>query len=110
MNIGPDWRAWLEFTFWREGYDVYLFQAFGENRLRILQPDGSTIEQDKHAVVDRQNVKPFIHLDRDQLQALVDALGDKGIVAHGRRHEEETALLKDHLRDMRTLVFKGKAP
>lgn len=105
MELGENWVAWVQVRDYAWAVDVYLVQRFGGGRVRFLQPNGTTMEQADDEVV-RDDVSPTFRLRRDQIQALVDGLADKGFTADGRRFPKEMDLMKAHLEDMRKLVFK----
>ena len=105
MILGDNWRAWIQVRDYAWAVDVYLIQELTHGRVRFLQPDGSTMEQDANEAV-RDSIKPTFRLKRDQIQALVDGLAEKGFTANNRRFPQEADLIKAHLEDMRRLVFK----
>lgn len=105
MLLGENWRAWVQIRDYAWTVDVYLIQEFTFGRVRFLQPDGSTREQDSNEAI-RDEIKPTFRLRKDQIQSLVDGLADKGFLPSGRRFQQESDLMRAHLEDMRRLVFK----
>lgn len=105
------WRVYVqEQNYFDRTVDVFLIQDFGGDRYRVLQPDMTTMEMRKDEAVRAGTVKPTFQLLPEQLQALADGLADKGFLPKQRRFAEEITLLRDHLEDMRRLVFKKETP
>jgi hypothetical protein len=49
------------------------------------------------------------YFDKPQLEVLMSRLWDEGIRPSNWGHDGQVAALKDHLQDMRRLVFNGEA-
>src|SRR5262245_48757752 len=109
MRIGESsWRAWIREEPFAWGMEVFLFHEFAPGRIRILQPDGSTLERSSYEPLDSA-IQATFRLTREQLQSVADGLAEKGIVPNQRRFAQEIDLMENHLEDMRRLVFKLEA-
>jgi hypothetical protein len=106
MNLG-DWQAKIVEQFGWAGYELYLWRRSASGPKEALTHDGKLVEL-KEGLVDPDTYFARFE-DREQLQALADAISAFGVKTPDNHHLE--GLLEaqaKHLDDMRTLVFKTK--
>jgi hypothetical protein len=105
----------IEFGKWEIHFEMDLLN--GEECIYIInrQADGIGILTGDTMTFHKKGTKwkpePFIRIGRNHdglLQALADALYERGIHPKQRRFEDEMKLMDNHLQDMRNLVFKKK--
>ena len=78
--------------------DIYIYFHIGD-KIGILQ--GDTVVTLEHGAA---IPKPTLSLDRESLQALSDALNDKGFKPKEGFLEGKLNATENHLKDMRTLL------
>lgn len=104
FRIG-DWQVYIQHNYMSARIDVYMYKVLENKERAILNNEGSltVIEQGG-------DIKPFITINIGEehiFQAMADELHKHGYHPKERRYVKENELLKQHLQDMRSLVFKN---
>ena len=105
MRDSDGWRLFLSSREFDRLWQVYLIRDVGNGRNIVLQRDGSTVTKEANFAYD--DISPTFLLTAEQIQAVTDGLAEKGFVPKERRYEAEMGLMKNHLNDMRRLVFQN---
>ena len=108
-----EWHVSIEepsFEFRDPTIKVYVWHDVDDRNAHVLQPDGSMVKLDYASCLD--SATPTFVMPGGGMQAMLDALWERGFRPKSRRYEEETKLLREvmetqgrHLDDMRKLAL-----
>lgn len=103
MQIG-EWTFRFQHDLCTNRIDCLLALRDSHGFLAVLQPDGQFVRLKAGESIP----KPSLVLQSEHLRAIFQGLWDGGFRPKDRRYESEIDLLKDHLQDMKRLVFERR--
>jgi len=105
-----EWEIGFEESIYRTEIKVLIWKHLGNGKDLLLRPGGEFETVESNAEIPG----PSFTLLPGMVQGLMDALWKRGVRPKDVRYERELDLMKNHLEDMRDLVFLGtpikKAP
>lgn len=109
------WRVWLaERPDKAFAIEVRIYHDDQDGTTTVLVPNPKGTDFLKKKFNRHQSYlvnEPTFMLEGNMAQSLMDSMWKIGVRPNsGRRYEEEMALVKNHLDDMRTLVFEHPKP
>lgn len=101
MVIGDSWRASIVYDVQRDRDILRIRRRVDGEHAEFLCANGKVICS---RVGDVLSDEVCWVIPEDALQSLMDALWERGIRPKGRQHEEESDLLREHLKHCRELL------
>ena len=98
------WVFATQDNFLNGGIDCLLFSQENSGHRSVMNPNGSFTR----LPVGDPAKSPSMTLSYTQLQAIMDGLWERGVRPQDRRFDNEVTLIKDHLNDLKRLVFERR--
>lgn len=99
-----EWSFRFQHDLATDRINCLLIRRETQGETTVLQPNGTFIR-----VKSGERIQdPSFILEYEHLQAILQGLWDGGLRPKDKRYETEIDLLKDHLADMKRLVFERR--